>query len=93
MCEQVVENTEGGAAGSLLSALDMCTTMMGKRQLRAWLCRPMAQVADIRARQDAVQELMEAAGGAAQSARSSLSGASCCAHLGCLSTGVIAQCA
>ena len=36
---QVLENTEGGTEGSLMSALDMCATVMGKRRLRAWLCR------------------------------------------------------
>ncbi|EIE20176.1 hypothetical protein COCSUDRAFT_18682, partial [Coccomyxa subellipsoidea C-169] len=50
---EVLENTEGGSAGSLVACLDMCTTVMGKRQLRAWLCRPMARIADITARQDA----------------------------------------
>jgi DNA mismatch repair protein MSH6 len=71
---QVLENTDGGAAGSLLSALDMCTTVMGKRRLRAWLCRPLARIPDITARQDAVEELMGPAGQAAQTARDALSG-------------------
>jgi hypothetical protein len=71
---QVLENTEGGATGSLVACLDMCTTVMGKRQLRAWLCRPMARIDDITARQDAVAELMGPAADAAQAARTALTG-------------------
>ena len=71
---QVLENTDGGATGSLIACLDMCSTVMGKRQLRAWLCRPMARIPDITARQDAVAELMGAAAEAAQAARSALTG-------------------
>lgn len=71
---QVLENTEGGQTGSLVACLDMCTTVMGKRQLRSWLCRPMARIADITARQDAVAELMGGAAEAAQAARASLTG-------------------
>ena len=57
-----------------MSVLDMCTTVMGKRRLRAWLCRPMARIADIVQRQDAVADLMGPAADAAQSARDALSG-------------------
>lgn len=72
----MLENTEGGAAGSLLSALDMCATPMGRRRLRAWLCRPLARIPDIAARQDAVAELMSGpAADAANAARSALGGA------------------
>ena len=71
---QVLENTEGGTEGSLMSALDMCATVMGKRRLRAWLCRPMARIADIAERQDAVEDLMGPAAQAAQAAQDALSG-------------------
>ena len=71
---QVLENTEGGTEGSLMASLDMCATVMGKRRLRAWLCRPMARIADIVARQDAVADLMGPASEAAQAARDTLSG-------------------
>ena len=71
---QVLENTDGGTEGSLMSAMDMCTTVMGKRRLRAWLCRPMARIADIAERQDAVADLMGPAAQAAQAARDALSG-------------------
>ena len=70
----MLENTDSGTEGSLMSALDMCTTVMGKRRLRAWLCRPMARIADIVQRQDAVADLMGPAADAAQSARDALSG-------------------
>lgn len=78
---QVLENTDGGATGSLIACLDMCATVMGKRQLRAWLCRPMARIVDITARQDAVAELMGPAAEAAQAARSALTGTLLCRHM------------
>ena len=71
---QVLENTEGGTEGSLMTALDMCATVMGKRRLRAWLCRPMARIAHIAERQDAIADLMGPAAQAAQAARDALSG-------------------
>lgn len=87
----MLENADGGTEGSLMSALDMCATVMGKRRLRAWLCRPMARIADIAERQDAVADLMGPAAHAAQAARDALSGETqpcigCCMHtLGTLS--------
>lgn len=72
---QVLENADGGTEGSLISALDHCATVMGKRRLRAWLCRPMARIAGIVARQDAVADFMDwPASEAAQTARCTLSG-------------------
>lgn len=72
---QVLENADGGTEGSLISALDHCATVMGKRRLRAWLCRPMARIGDITARQDAVADFMGwPASEAAQTARCTLSG-------------------
>ncbi len=47
-----------------------------RRCLRGWLCRPLARVEDIVARQDAVEELLGPAANAALAARSALSGAS-----------------
>ena len=71
----MLENADGGTEGSLISALDHCATVMGKRRLRAWLCRPMARIADITARQDAVADFMGwPASEAAQTARCTLSG-------------------
>ncbi len=55
---QVLESSQGGRAGSLMGALDNCTTPAGKRLLSQWLCRPLLHIADIAARQDAVQDLI-----------------------------------
>ncbi len=73
---QVLENAEGGVAGSLLAALDFCATPMGRRRLRAWLCRPLGRISDITDRQDAVEELMsESLADALDAARPALVGA------------------
>ncbi|MDW8281529.1 MAG: DNA mismatch repair protein MutS [Myxococcales bacterium] len=45
--------------GSLLSVIDETRTAMGGRLLRRWLAGPLRNVADIRARHDAVQWLVE----------------------------------
>ncbi|KAG2496433.1 hypothetical protein HYH03_005657 [Edaphochlamys debaryana] len=55
---EILENGEGGSAGTLLSVLDHCTTPFGRRRLRQWLCRPLGRIPDIEARQDAVEALM-----------------------------------
>ena len=51
----MLENSEGGLGGSLLAAVDNCATPAGRRRLRQWLCRPLFRVAEIEARQDAVE--------------------------------------
>ncbi len=66
---QVLENGEGGLAGTLLAAVDNCVTPAGRRRLRQWLCRPLFRMADISARQDAVHDLIGPAEEAAQQAR------------------------
>ena len=76
---QVLESSSGARAGSLMGALDQCTTPAGKRLLSQWLCRPLLCIPDICARQDAVQALMspecaETVG----DARKALSGLSSC---------------
>ena len=55
---QVLESSQGGRTGSLMGALDNCTTPAGKRLLSQWLCRPLLHISDISARQDAVQDLI-----------------------------------
>ncbi len=55
---QVLESSQGGRTGSLMGALDNCTTPAGKRLLSQWLCRPLLHIPDIAARQDAVQDLI-----------------------------------
>ncbi len=44
--------------GSLLDCLDFTQTGPGGRLFRNWLCRPLCQIEPIRARQDAVSELI-----------------------------------
>ncbi|KAL0028206.1 hypothetical protein WJX79_001719 [Trebouxia sp. C0005] len=55
---EVLESSQGGRTGSLMGALDNCTTPAGKRLLSQWLCRPLLHIADIAARQNAVQDLI-----------------------------------
>ena len=45
--------------GSLLWSLDKTITSMGSRQLRRWLLQPLLKLADIRDRQDGIQELVD----------------------------------
>jgi hypothetical protein len=71
---QVLENSEGGTAGTLLAAVNNCVTPAGRRRLRQWLCRPLARIADIEARQDAVAALMGPAEEAAAAARTLFKG-------------------
>ncbi|EFN52031.1 hypothetical protein CHLNCDRAFT_139631 [Chlorella variabilis] len=71
---EVLENSEGGPEGTLLAALDNCVTPAGRRRLRQWLCRPLARIPDIQARQDAVAELMGSAEEAAGAARALFKG-------------------
>ena len=71
---QVLENSTGGTAGTLLAAVDNCATPAGRRLLRQWLVRPLARVSAIVARQDAVAALMGPAQDAAGRARKQFSG-------------------
>ncbi len=56
-----VEQTlrSGGTEGSLLGVLQDCTTPMGKRLLRQWLCYPLAKQSLIEERQRVVATLVE----------------------------------
>ena len=54
---EVIQGSEGGAAGSLLSEIDRTVTSMGGRLLRSWLLRPLVVLDAIRDRLDAVEEL------------------------------------
>lgn len=51
----ILENSAGGNAGTLLCLLDHCSTPFGRRRLRRWLVRPLFRVADIERRQDAIE--------------------------------------
>lgn len=54
---EIVEGADGGREGSLLAELDLTQTSMGARLLRGWLLRPLARLAPILDRLDAVEEL------------------------------------
>jgi DNA mismatch repair protein MutS len=54
---EVVQGSEGGAAGSLLGEIDRTVTAMAGRMLRGWLLRPLVSLERIRDRLDAVEEL------------------------------------
>lgn len=47
-----------GRRGTLLSVLDRTATSMGARKLRQWILHPLMDVAAIRARLDAIEELV-----------------------------------
>ncbi|MEW6522079.1 MAG: DNA mismatch repair protein MutS [Bacillota bacterium] len=49
---------DGSRKGSLLSVIDRTVTSMGARLLKSWLERPLLDVDSIRARLDAVEELV-----------------------------------
>ncbi len=50
---------DGGKKNTLLDVLDFTGTAMGGRLLRRWLEQPLTSVVDIRARHDAVEELLK----------------------------------
>lgn len=51
---EVLENTAGGSAGTLLASLDRCASGPGRRLLRRWVCRPLMSPSAIKARQIAI---------------------------------------
>jgi DNA mismatch repair protein MutS len=56
---EIVEPLRGSEGGTLIEVLDRTLTPMGRRLLRRRLLRPLVDVAEIDARLDAVQELLE----------------------------------
>ncbi|KAI1786071.1 DNA mismatch repair protein Msh6 [Ganoderma leucocontextum] len=56
---EVLQNSEGTEEGTLLKLLSRCITPSGKRLFRIWLCMPLREIADINARLDAVQDLLD----------------------------------
>ena len=56
--ELLANNSTGGREGTLVARVDSCNSAMGKRTLRQWLMSPLLQVAAIKARQEAVRQLM-----------------------------------
>jgi len=69
---EVLENGEGGKEGTLLAALDSCTSGAGRRRLRGWLCRPLRSADAIRQRQAAVAQLVGVGAEATGAARKAL---------------------
>ncbi len=53
------ESLSGDAHGGMIAVLDETRSPMGARLLREWLDRPLTDLAAIRARQDAVQSLVD----------------------------------
>ena len=51
-------NLKGSKENTLLSVLDHCQTVMGKRCLRRWLNRPLRSITQVLRRQDAITELL-----------------------------------
>jgi DNA mismatch repair protein MutS len=56
---ELLEAYDGSARGALVSVLDRSSTGMGKRLLRSWLVRPLADAAGIGQRLDAVEALVD----------------------------------
>lgn len=57
---EITQNVrDGGRKGTLLDVLDKTETAMGGRLLRKWLEAPLVRIADIMARQDAVEDFVK----------------------------------
>ncbi|KAI0761142.1 DNA mismatch repair protein Msh6 [Irpex lacteus] len=56
---EVLLNSEGTDDGTLIKLLGKCVTPAGKRLFRIWLCMPLREIADINARLDAVDDLID----------------------------------
>ena len=54
---EILEDSGGGVAGSLLHTLDRCASAGGRRLLRQWVTRPLRSAAAVKARQEAVADL------------------------------------
>ncbi|MCK5558574.1 MAG: DNA mismatch repair protein MutS, partial [Candidatus Hydrogenedentes bacterium] len=58
--ELLATMSEGKRSGSLLSVLDSTATSMGGRLLKRWITHPLVNIAQIRERHEAVEELVDA---------------------------------
>jgi len=56
---ELVEGTDGGRTGSLLSVVDRSVTAMGRRLAREWMLRPLADLDAIGERLDAVEYFVD----------------------------------
>ena len=55
---ELIKNArDGSTRGTLLSVLSKTVTPMGKRKLKQWMLRPLRDLKEIEARQDAIEEL------------------------------------
>ena len=54
---ELTQTLAGEKEGSLVGAIDRCRTSMGRRMLKQWILRPLANKEKIEARQDAVASL------------------------------------
>lgn len=54
---ELTQTLSGEKEGSLLGAIDRCRTSMGRRMLKQWILRPLANKEKIEERQDAVASL------------------------------------
>lgn len=54
---ELIHTLSGEKEGSLLGAIDSCRTAMGRRTLKTWLLRPLADIEAISSRHDAVATL------------------------------------
>ena len=54
---ELTQTLSGEKEGSLLGAIDKCRTSMGRRTLKQWILRPLAQKEAIEERQDAVASI------------------------------------
>lgn len=60
---EVFQNTtDGSEKGSLFWVLNHTKTLPGKRLLRKWMARPLVNEEDLKGRQEAVEEIVEARG-------------------------------
>ena len=59
---ELTQTLAGEKEGSLLGAIDKCRTSMGRRMLKQWLLRPLANKERIEQRQDAVASLARSSG-------------------------------
>jgi len=56
--ELTENNRTGGRSGTLLAVLDKTATAMGARLLKKWMARPLKDIAEIKRRHNAVDELL-----------------------------------
>lgn len=54
---ELTHTLAGEKDGALLSTMNACRTAMGRRRLKAWITRPLANISQIEARHDAVFNL------------------------------------